>query len=83
MSKKTTTLVGEVAATLAVRQGWWDRLPEDARTELVAFRRAYQSGEYGTAKPWSVASALIKAAEGRGWKLCSEKQLANWLTKRD
>lgn len=75
--------MGEVAATLAVRQGWWDRLPDEGRAELLAFRKAYQAGEYGTAKPWSVASALITAAEGRGWKLCSEKQLSLWLRKRN
>lgn len=82
MSKKQKPLNDEVSAILAGRLNWWDRLPDEAKTELLSFRKSFHAGEYGTVKAYSIASAVIKASAARGWKLCCEKQLANWLCKR-
>ncbi len=75
---KASGFVADLELALTGKGAWWDRLPEDARSELEEVRKRFKAGQY-TAKPYQVASAIIASGERRGWEFPSDKVLVKWL----
>lgn len=59
-----------------------DRMPADAREELLSVRESFRRGELGK-HPYKVAAGLRKAIKSRGWPLLGEKGIAEWLRQTD
>lgn len=57
-----------------------ERLPPDARDELLEVRRRFQAGEYGTT---AAALARVILEEADGLQLCGHHGLRIWLAARD
>lgn len=81
------TLIAELdqaakdAGTTLARSSWFDRLPEDARTELLTARDKFCGGGYPGLTKSAFARLLIKAATDRGWAVCKLTGMKEWLTK--
>ena len=77
---KSRSLVDEViATTVNLRPGvrcWFDTLPEDAKQELLAVKKAYNPNQF---QKRAYARAIIAAAKARGWKIAGYQQVTVWL----
>jgi hypothetical protein len=72
------SLLSEIAAAIADKGNWLERLPPDAVEELSQVRERFRSGGL-SGKPYQIAHALIAAGEARGWSMPSEKSVVTWL----
>jgi hypothetical protein len=80
---KPTSLLDAVREHVVDRSGsWFDRMPAEAREELLSVRESFRRGELGKF-PYKVAGGLRKAIEARGWPLPGEKGIAEWLKETD
>ena len=55
---------------------WYERLPPEAREELEAVRAAYDPSIH---QKTTYARAIIAAARERGWEICGQQGVINWL----
>ena len=55
---------------------WYGRLPPEAREELEAVRAAYDPSIH---QKTTYARAIIAAARERGWEICGQQGVINWL----
>ena len=80
---KTPTLVEDVLANVKESRpgfaSWFDRLPDDARAELEAARKAFDPTKH---QQTAYAKALIDAAQLRGWEISGIQGVIAWLKKR-
>ena len=80
------SLSDRVAARAAARtpgpRNFFDRLPGDAREELLEVRRRFHAGEIA-ASASLLADLLIEEAAASGLELCGPQGLRVWLAKRD
>ena len=67
------------ASAAMARLSWFDRLPEDAKSELLAAREKFCSGGYPGLAKSAFARLLIKAATDRGWAVCKITGMKEWL----
>ena len=79
-AKKSPSLLDDVL-TRAVRKQpgftpWYGRLPPEAREELEAVRAAYDPSIH---QKTTYARAIIAAARERGWEICGQQGVINWL----
>ena len=79
-AKKSPSLLDDVLAK-AVRNTpgfapWYERLPPEAREELEAVRAAYDPSIH---QKTTYARAIIAAARERGWEICGQQGVINWL----
>ena len=82
---KTSSLLAVVdaaASSYRSRITWFDRLHDDAKSELLAARKKWQEGCY-TLKRLTLARMIVQAARERGWVVCDETRMAEWLNKND
>lgn len=81
--KKVPSLLDDVLAK-AVRSTpgfapWYERLPLEAREELEAVRAAYDPAIH---QKTTYAKAVILAAKERGWDICGQQGVINWLVAK-
>ena len=55
---------------------WYERLPPEAREELEAVRAAYDPSIH---QKTTYAKAIVAAARERGWDICGQQGVINWL----
>jgi len=82
---KATSLLADVdaaAKSFRNRTTWFDMLGSEAQSELLAARQKWHAGGF-TLKRYQVSRLIVKAATNRGWKVCDEKRMAEWLDKND
>jgi len=60
---------------------WLDKLDASARKEIEAIKAGFKSGKYGTTSKRSLARAIVAAARERGWPVCGECGVREWLAK--
>lgn len=58
---------------------WFETLPQVAVAELNAIRERWRNGEYRGSSKRSVARAVIKAAQSRGWRTSGIQGVIRWL----
>jgi len=58
---------------------WYERLPPEAREELEAVRAAYDPSIH---QKTTYARAIIAAARERGWDICGQQGVINWLVAK-
>jgi hypothetical protein len=64
------------------RQTWYDRLPENSKSELAAIRERYRNGEFpGTIG--IVATAIVEACKKRGIRTAGRQGVSAWLKRKD
>jgi hypothetical protein len=80
------TLLDEIDSAVAAtvesrrRRTWFDALPDEAKTTLLAAREKFQAGGYDIPK-FTLATVLIDYAAKRGWRICNRKGLGEWLAQ--
>lgn len=82
-AKPKPSLLADVL-TRAVRKQpgfspWYERLPVEAREELEAVRAAYDPAIH---QKTTYARAVIAAARERGWEICGQQGVINWLVQK-
>ena len=84
MAKASSLLavVDAAASSYRSRITWFDRLHDDAKSELLAARKKWRDGGY-TLKRLTLARMIVEAARERGWAVCDEKRMSEWLSKND
>lgn len=60
---------------------WFDKLDAEAQKEIVGIRDRYRAGQYGKTSKRSLARAIVAAAKERGWPVCGECGVREWLSK--
>jgi len=84
MARKAT-LLDDVLQRAVVRKpgfrSWFERLKPDARAELDAVRRKWQSGATGLG-PTTMSEAIMAAAKERGWKTSGLQGVIAWLKEK-
>jgi len=63
-------------------RNFFDRLPAEAREELLEVRRRFQAGEIATSAS-ALADVLIEEAAASGYELCGPQGLRAWLRRND
>lgn len=58
---------------------WHERLPPEAREELEAVRKAFDPAIH---QKTTYARAVIAAARERGWEICGQQGVINWLVEK-
>lgn len=61
--------------------GFVERLPQDARDEILEVQRQFQAGGFGDASAMAVSRRVHAFAAERGWRLVSVKEFALWLRR--
>lgn len=82
---KANSLLAAVDAAVNNRKGrttWIDRLDADARSELLAARKKWREGGYQLRR-LTLARMIVAAARERGWAVCDETRMAEWLSRND
>lgn len=81
MAKEKPSLLSNVRHTLeASRTGWWGRMPPEAQTELLEVRAQYKAKELH-APVHTLARAVCKGCEERGWPVPGLHAVVGWLQK--
>lgn len=82
---KTRSLLDDVDTAVTSHKGrtiWFDRLDADAKSELLAARKKWRGGGYQLRR-LTLARIIVESARERGWVVCDETRMAEWLSKND
>lgn len=61
---------------------WLDRVPEDARAELLDIRREWREGKLqATAR--GLSASIVENCRERGIPVCTASGVREWLTRGD
>lgn len=61
---------------------WLDRVPEDARAELLDIRREWRQGKLqATAR--GLSASIVENCRERGIPVCTASGVREWLTRGD
>ena len=61
---------------------WLDRVPEDARAELLDIRREWREGTL-QASARGLSAAIVENCRERGIPVCTAAGVREWLTRQD
>lgn len=79
---KFSALVDQlVSKEIKKPMNWHSRLDAEARKELDEIKSRYRAGKYGEVSKRAIARAIVSAAKERGWRICGENGVREWLTK--
>ena len=75
--------IAETVARPAKRSPTWlDRVPEEAREELLEIRREWREGTL-QASGRSLAAAIVENCQERGIPVCKVSGVREWLARQD
>lgn len=69
-----------VAALKMGPSNWVDRLPADAREEVLAIKEAWKAGNIDSSAR-RLAESIVKECLAEGIKTCSPEHMRVWLAK--
>ena len=76
------SLCAVVESAMQRKSTWQTRMSDDVLAELGELRDRFHSGSLGS-QPHLLARLTLEAGKDRGWKLPSEKVLAQWFRSHD
>lgn len=81
-----TKLADRIAADLASlslrSQGFWGRLTEEQRGELLEVRRLFQTGQLHISAN-ALARTLVARCREEGIQVCGRDGMREWLARKD